>query len=172
MLKYLASAAVIGALITPAAAGNFLISPRGEIVYANLSFDPVDVDVDAAGVRLGADFVKFFGAEVELLKGITDVEQAGVTLELDYQAGVYGVARYPVIPTTWLYARVGLLQGKTTVSGPGGSSSETEDGLSYGVGAQVNLPATPFGARIGFDRIDYGDDVEADELSFSVVYRF
>ncbi|MEO1312207.1 MAG: outer membrane beta-barrel protein [Pseudomonadota bacterium] len=164
MLKYLASAAAIGALIAPAAAGNFLVSPRFEAVYANIDFDDGGAQVDALGGRFGLDIAKFFGVEAEVFTGISDPDG----LELDYKAGVFGVARYPIVPTFSLYGRAGLVQAEYSI----GSVSVEETGYSVGAGVRLNVPATPFAARAGYDRTDYGDGAEANELSLAVIVKF
>lgn len=104
------------------------------------------------------------------------------TNSLDFsQLGLYGTGTLPVNGSFSLFGKLGLSanSGKATDTG-GGSDSETNTSLSFGVGASYKL--TPnltvraeyedFGKVIKADPQNNIGDVKASNFSVSLLYRF
>lgn len=128
---------------------------------AYTNFDYEGGDVDAVTGRLGYRVSPNFAIEGEASTGLDDG-----AVELNHNAGVYGVAILPVTSNFDLHGRLGYQT--TEVGTPLGEFSD--DGVGYGVGATYRL--TPgFGVRADYTRLE-GDEGEADAMSVGGVFNF
>ena len=147
----------------------------GSIGYTQLDGD--DGDLGAITGRLGYDFTRNLGIEGEASFGVKDqdVTFGGVdtTLEHQYDAAVYGVARLPVTENLELFGRVGY--GTTEVKASTAGFAATEDGesVNYGVGANYFIDGRN-GIRADWTRRDFQEDNggELDTYGLSFVRRF
>lgn len=127
--------------------------------YTNFEYD--GGDVDAVTGRLGYRVSPNFAVEGEASTGLDDGD-----VELNHNAGIYGVAILPVTSNLDLHGRLGYQT--TEVGTPLGEFSD--DGVGYGVGATYRL--TPgFGVRADYTRLE-GDEGEADAMSVGGVFNF
>lgn len=128
---------------------------------AYTNFDYEGGDVDAVTGRLGYRMSPNFAIEGEASTGLDDG-----AVELNHNAGLYGVAILPVTPNLDLHGRLGYQT--TEVGTPLGEF--TDEGVGYGVGATYRL--TPgFGVRADYTRLE-GDEGEADAMSIGGVFNF
>ncbi len=147
----------------------------GSIGYTQ--FDSDVADLGAITGRLGYDFTPNFGIEGEASFGVRDddVTIAGVTgsVEHEYDAAVYGVAKVPVSQNLELFGRVGY--GTTSLKADVAGVSATADGesINYGAGANWFFDAQN-GVRADWTRRDFQDDGagEVDTWSLGYVRRF
>jgi opacity protein-like surface antigen len=158
MKKFAIMAAVAAAALMamPAAANAQWYAGAG---YTNFDYD--GGDVDAITGRLGYKMSPNFAIEGEASAGLDDG-----AVELNHNAGLYGVAILPVTTNLDLHGRLGYQT--TEVGTPLGEF--TDDGVGYGVGATYRL--TPgFGVRADYTRLE-GDEGEADAMSLGGVFNF
>ena len=147
----------------------------GSIGYTHLDAD--DGSLGAVTGRLGYDFTRNFGVEGEASFGVKDedVTIAGVdgSLEHEYDAAIYGVAKVPVSENFELFGRVGY--GTTSIKADVAGVSATEDGesINYGAGANYFFDSQN-GVRADWTRRDFQDDGadEVDTYGLSFVRRF
>ena len=169
MKKFVAIAA-LAAFATPAAAGNLLVQPRAEVAYSYLDFE--EGTFNAFGARAGLDFAKFFGVEGEVFFGVGEDEVGGVDIELNNKFGGYGVLRIPdSIPGVTPFVRAGVVNAELEASAGPFSGSESDTGYAFGGGLSGGLVGTPFGWRVDYTRLEF-DDVDANEFSAALVYKF
>ena len=102
------------------------------------------------------------------------VSVAGVTTEadLDYQYAGYVTGTMPVTPNLDIIGRVGYGQSKLETTTAGVSTSDKEDSINYGVGAQYSWGMN--GIRGDYTRHDFRDSGvgEADAWSVAYVRKF
>lgn len=147
----------------------------GSIGYTQLDGD--DGDLGAVTGRVGYDFTRNLGIEGEASVGVKDqdVTFGGVntTLEHEYDAAVYGVAKLPLSENLELFGRVGY--GTTEVKASTAGFAATEDGesVNYGVGANYFIDGRN-GIRADWTRRDFQEDNggELDTYGLSFVRRF
>lgn len=133
-------------------------------------FDLENVDLGGLTGRLGYRFHPNFGVEGEASFGVNDDTVAGVDVELDYAAGIFGVGFLPITPTADLFGRIGYGAIEAEASAGGLTVSGDDDGFAFGGGAQFML--TPkLGVRGEYTRLE-GEDDGADTFSVSGVVKF
>jgi outer membrane immunogenic protein len=158
MKKFAMMAAVAAAamLAMPAAANAEWYAGAA---YTNFDYD--GGDVDAVTGRLGYKFTPNLAVEGEASTGLDDGD-----VELNHNAGIYGVGILPVTSNFDVHARVGYQT--TEADTPGGDVSD--DGVGYGVGATYRFTQN-VGVRADWTRLE-GDEGEADALSVGGVVNF
>ena len=133
-----------------------------------------DVEFDAISLRAGYDFNETFGIEGQVDFGIGDERVTFGTvvadIELNYSAGFYGIARYPVAENINLFGRLGYVTTELEGSVAGFVADESDDGFSFGVGGEYSF-GNANGVRIEYTRTDY-DAGESDSFGISWVHRF
>jgi opacity protein-like surface antigen len=152
-------------------------------LYVGGSLSRVEVRVDglstakptALGVRLGNQFSPNLAVEARLGKGITDDTVNGVKVEIDTYYGIYAKG---ILPMTNLFSAYGLLgysRGEVTRSGPGGSASDWDSDVSYGLGVDFaitkNTTINVEWARM-FKGSIAGANYKVNALSLGANYRF
>jgi opacity protein-like surface antigen len=151
--------------------------------YVGGSLSRVEVRIDglatakpsALGVKLGSEISPNFAVEVRLGKGITDDSVNGVAVEIDTFYGLYVKG---IVPMTNLFSAYGLLgysRGEVTASGPGGSTSDWDNDVSYGLGVDFALTKTTSvnleWARM-FKGTIAGSSYKVNALSLGANFRF
>jgi len=176
MRNVLLATAAFTLIAAPAMAQNPPANPvTGSIGYTQ--FDGDTASLGAITGRVGYDFNRNIGIEGEASIGVKDDDftLAGVdgSIEHEYDAAVYGVAKLPVNENFELFGRVGY--GTTSVKADlaGFEASEDGDSINYGVGANYFIDGRN-GVRADWTRRDFrGDDAgEADTYGLSYVRRF
>lgn len=174
MRNVLLATAALTLIAAPAMAQDPASPVTGSLGYTHL--DAGDGELGAVTGRLGYDFTRNFGIEGEASIGVKDedVTIGGVdgSLEHEYDAAVYGVAKVPVSENLELFGRVGY--GTTSIKADVAGFSATEDGesLNYGAGANYFFDGRN-GVRADWTRRDFQDDGgEVDTYGLSFVRRF
>jgi hypothetical protein len=147
----------------------------GNIVWADVEVAGATVTPTMLSGRFGREFSRHFAVEGRVGLGIADDTVSFVgnstTVDMDYAFGVYARGILPLADIFSIYGLLGLTAGKLSLSGPGGSFSDSESDLSYGFGADLaigrNLAVNFEWARL-FEISGY--DVEA--TSIGIVYRY
>lgn len=171
----LAASAAVLCLAAPASAQNawYNSADTGQTgVYANGGYTHFDDSTELGGLtgRLGYRFHPNFGVEGEASFGVKNDRVGPAKIELDHEAGVYGVGFVPLSPNVDLIGRVGYAKTEYSSSVPGARAGRDQDGVAYGGGAQVMV--TPqFGVRGDYTRIEGGDD-SINTLSATGVVKF
>ncbi|NJC40013.1 hypothetical protein GGQ87_000271 [Brevundimonas alba] len=175
MRNVLLATAALTLIAAPAMAQDPASRVTGSIGYTQLDGD--DGDLGAVTGRVGYDFTRNLGIEGEASVGVKDqdVTFGGVntTLEHEYDAAVYGVAKLPLSENLELFGRVGY--GTTEVKASTAGFAATEDGesVNYGVGANYFIDGRN-GIRADWTRRDFQEDNggELDTYGLSFVRRF
>lgn len=124
--------------------------------------------------RLGISSASWYGAEIELAKGVSKSELAPLTESgIDTQAAVFGVARLPITRSkrARLLGRVGYHVTGVETDMAGVSTSENEDGVALGIGFEYDV--TPK-STIRLDSTGYAlnDDTATGTAAISYQLRF
>ena len=175
MRNVLLATAALTLIAAPALAQDPASPVTGSLGYTHLDAD--DGELGAITGRLGYDFTRNFGIEGEASVGVKDedVTIGGVdgSLEHEYDAAVYGVAKVPVSENLELFGRVGY--GTTSIKADVAGFTASEDGesINYGAGANWFFDGRN-GLRAVWTRRDFQDDgaEEVDTYGLSYVRRF
>ena len=187
--KKISTGAVAAALLM---AGNaFAVQPGG--VYAGIqyaSFDatvedlPMDLSPTGLIGRLGSNVDENFSVEGRLGLGLSDdtitatdgINTASLSLELDTLIGVYGLGHVMLNESSSIYALIGFTKVDGTLSASltgfgSGSVSEDESGLSYGIGADIDVGNN---VSLNIEYVQYlnKSDFEMSALSAGVKFGF
>jgi hypothetical protein len=129
------------------------------------TYDYDDVDDSTAfkafaGHRMQDGLLGFEGGYVDL--GEADITSLpGLELGLD---GFYGAATLNAQSGAWTtYAKLGAYSLDATLSGPGGSISESSTGLHWGLGIGYQPDLRGFGFRFALDSYEDVEDFSAEE---------
>ncbi|MDO8911390.1 MAG: porin family protein [Phenylobacterium sp.] len=128
----------------------------GSLGYAN--HHVTDADAGAVQARLGARLSPYFGAEVELSKGVKsgDGQVSGIPLEVEveHQAAIYGVGFLPITPRADLFVRAGYGETKLNFTAAGGSATDRNTSWNFGAGGQYFLDDKN-GVRLDYTHHDF-----------------
>lgn len=95
-------------------------------------------DATAVGFQVGYDFGNQWAIELEMLSGESDLEIFGNTIEVETETfGIYGTFRSA--DNVYLMGKVGIVEEEVSGSAGGFSSSESDSGLSLGIGVGTKL---------------------------------
>lgn len=175
MRNILLATAAITLISAPAMAQDPGSRVTGSVGYTH--FDGDNGNLGAITGRVGYDFTRNLGVEGEASIGVKDDDftVAGVdgSLEHEYDAAVYGVAKLPVSENLELFGRLGYGTTKVKADIAGFEASEDGESINYGVGANYFFDGQN-GVRADWTRRDFrGDDAgEADTYGLSFVRRF
>jgi outer membrane immunogenic protein len=175
MRNILLATAAITLIAAPAMAQDPGSRMTGSVGWTQ--FDSDNGNLGAITGRLGYDFTPNLGVEGEASFGVKDDDftVAGVdgSLEHEYDAAVYGVAKLPVNPNLELFGRLGYGTTSVKTDIAGFSASEDGDSINYGVGANYFIDGQN-GIRADWTRRDFRGDNggEADTYGLSFVRRF
>lgn len=152
--------------------------------YATYSESGVELNPMTVAFRGGKDFNDHFALEGRAGFGIADdnldLVVGGQVFTLDvgikHYFSVYGKGMLPVNEQLSFYGLLGYSHGKLEVSIPGvGSASETDGGLSYGVGAEYRFTPTTRASVEWVRLIDgsmQGISYEVDGIGIGVSWGF
>jgi opacity protein-like surface antigen len=163
------AAAAIASPVFAADAASSNISWYGNIgEYVN-HFS--DADLTSATVRLGGR-ATYWGVEGEYATGTSSKNISGVSMKINNQYAAYVVGYLP-INNGDVFARLGY--GRTAFKGSFGglSANDTENGYTFGLGAQYFFKGGKDGVRGDFtaQHFDHQDGVE-DVFSLAYVRKF
>lgn len=125
----------------------------------------------AAGLRIGGAMNEHVSLEVRLGLGIKDDSARGVDLKMDSYLGGFARFMLPVNERVAVYALLGAARAKLTADNGLVSVSDSEKGLGYGLGAEMDLGPRAF-AIIEYGRLVSGDDYDLDALTLGLGRRF
>ncbi len=156
----------------PHAAQGYKYGTAGVIMYDHAS--------DNYGIqgRAGYQSRGLFGAELEGSIGLTEESGAyntgQLTRKFDNSFGAFGLARLPLKEKLSVHGRFGLHSTRYSTDFDDGtavtSSSTTDTGLAYGIGAEYSLSARN---QLRFDYTKYNlDRGAADSISLGLVRKF
>lgn len=124
-----------------------------------------------AGLRIGGALNEHFSLEARLGLGIKDDSARGVDLKLDNYLGAYARFIAPVNDSVAVYALLGVARAKLTAENGFASASDTEKGLSFGIGAELSAGPRGF-VTLEYGRLVSGDDYDLDALTLGLGRRF
>ena len=156
-----------------------------QYTYFDLSEEGVDDDAlfDGLGVRLGYQLSDIVGVELRTGTGLgTDDVDIGTLgfraeVELDYYAGAYVRAGYPVSETVSAYAIAGFTHAEFSSELLGANLTldidlvDSESDVSYGLGIDVTANED---ITLNLEVMRYMDtgDIKIDGASFGMSFRF
>ncbi|MFV8833501.1 porin family protein [Aquisalimonas sp.] len=150
-------------------------------MFTQLTYDEDGVSNDAEPTaligRLGYHATEYFAVEGRLGIGLADdsvpvtvgTETVDVDVELDRLFGAYAVGYLPLGDIAAAYGLVGITNAKATFSAGGFSDSDTDTGLSYGVGFEF-YPSAEVGLNAEY--VQYLDESGYDLSALSVGAKF
>lgn len=97
--------------------------------------------------------------------------RSGVKLKLDNAYGIYLKPKAKLSDAFEVFGRIGYVKGKFKVSYLGRSESDSDDGLSYGVGLSYALSTN---TSLNLDHVQYvkNSDVKVTGTTLGIGYRF
>lgn len=125
-----------------------------------------DVDLDYGLIRFGIWLDESIALELRSGRGISDEENQGIDLEVERFGGIYGLYHLGIGSNVSVYGAVGWTDGTLKASQGDISIQESDDGLSYGFGAQFA------GFNVEFMRYLDTSDITADAVSIGYNYHF
>jgi hypothetical protein len=139
--------------------------------YASLKDSGTTLNVSALGGSLGWQPLRWLGLEANAFWGVSSANLAGYDVKINsgYMASVL-----PTLPLgdDWsVYARVGYLDARISVSEFGSGSDHD---VAYGVGAQwvPHWQSAQMGARLEYTQFYHKDGLTIDGVTLSFVQRF
>lgn len=139
---------------------------------ATVSFDGGDdASPTTIGAKLGMSINKNFAVEARLGVGLTDDSISVFDLKVDNFAGIYAKGILPVSDVASVYGLLGYTQGKITLEGLGGSASDSDSDISYGIGADFAVSSNT-SVGVEWARLFKGDGYKVDGLTLGVSFKF
>ncbi|WP_282177409.1 porin family protein [Vibrio nereis] len=149
--------------------------------YIGLGYAHIDVDLDVGaqtfaasngmlGLIAGYKFHPNFGAELRGYGNISDDELLGYNLKLDNSFSFLGKVSMPIWKYMDLYGLVGLGKMKTKVSYLGGSVSDSDTDMQYGVGAAFNK-GQPLELQFEWMQIYDDHGIDANSYNVNLVFK-
>jgi hypothetical protein len=127
------------------------------------------------GGKFGKQFTPNLALEARLGFGISDDEvDAGgipVKVELDNYFGVYGKGILPLSQNFSLYGLLGFTRAELTASAFGFSSSDSDDDISYGIGAEFGISRSA-SISLEWARLLEGEGFKIEGLTLGVSFWF
>lgn len=156
------------------AAGASAQDGRTHIGGGVAHFDADGANFNAIYLRGGFDVTEFFGVEAEGQIGVQDDEVnlgGGLTADVGLNYGVagFGKLQFPVSEQFSIFARAGYAWAEFDASAAGLTIQEDNDGLAYGVGAELAFSG-PNAIRFDYTRYDF--EGEGNVWSIGYVRRF
>ncbi|MDX5333632.1 MAG: porin family protein [Gammaproteobacteria bacterium] len=178
--KYWGCAALTMGLLAGASTNVLAAGSAGDnyvgVGYAFLTYDESGVpeaDLGALTGRFGHFFTDNLAVEGRIGFGVADdtvnVLGVDVDVELDNFMGVYGMAHLPVSNSASVYGMLGFTRGELTASAGGASFTETDTGLSFGVGVDFSLNET---LSLNAEYARYLDESAYDVNGFAIGASF
>lgn len=172
----------VPALAGPAAEGTGYAGG----MFTMLTYDEDGVSDDAEPTaligRLGYHANEYFAVEGRLGIGLSDdsvtvtipdgfggTVTGDVDVELDRLFGAYAVGYLPLGDAAAAYGLVGFTNAKATFSANGFSDSDTDSGLSYGIGFDL-YPTSAF--AVNAEYVQYLDETDYDLSALSIGAKF
>ncbi len=170
-------AAALGAMATPVMAQDIYKSGGAGLyggmnyTFVNIDDDVVDADLGTLSGKVGAMVTPFFGVEARAGFGVDDDTISGVEVSADNFFGGYAtlnmVNESPMTP----YVILGFTRFELEASGPGGSVSDDDSDVSYGIGLNVDV-APQVAGNVEYMRYYDKDGVTVDGLGLGVTFSF
>ncbi|MFM2058369.1 MAG: hypothetical protein RLY71_2754 [Pseudomonadota bacterium] len=151
--------------------------------YGGASFARADLKVDgfktvsptALSLTLGNQIDKYIAGEFRYGFSLSDdtlqVNGVDVKAKIKDYMGVYVKGFVPVTLSGSLYGIAGYTSGKVSFSGPVATTSESDSGVSFGVGGSFAINRLTF-VTIEWMRLLKGDDYTLNTLGAGVNFRF
>lgn len=151
--------------------------------YGGASFSRADLKVDGLdtvsptvlALTLGNQIDKHFAGELRYGFSLSDdtlkVNGVDVKAKVKDYMGVYLKGFVPITLSASLYGVGGYTSGKVSMTGPGGTASESDSGLSFGVGGSFAINRLTF-VTIEWMRLLKGSDYTLNTLGAGVNFRF
>ncbi len=128
---------------------SFSVMASANDSYWGVDYNMVDIDVEGISFDTGAIqgvYGKYVHSEAgtkfplaiegRLGLGITDDDVDGVTVETDYYFGIYARGEFAATHKLFPYALLGYSKIEATAKGFGGSLSDDDSDISFGIGTR------------------------------------
>lgn len=148
----------------------------GEAGYSRveLNGDP-DVGFNALHARIGVQFHRYIGVEVEggFGLGSETVNFGGFDVETELKSaiGAFAILSYPVSDNVEILGRAGYASVRISADAGFGPASASEDAFAGGVGLRLFPSGGDNGVRVDYTRYEF-DDGGANAFQISYVRRF
>lgn len=186
-MKFASKALVCGLLLVAAASSQAQTQPEpklyGEIGYAATSVKSENAGgVFKAKPGIVTGFVGyqfhpnvavegFLGLGAKSSEVKWDGAATGAKLKINNSLGVFVRPSVKVSDEVELFARLGYLHSKLTLSDASGSESDTDNGVAYGLGGNVYLSKTSY-LQLNWTNYYKKDGVKIDGIGLAYGMRF
>lgn len=137
----------------------------GNYMGADLAFiDSGDINPIGIGLRLGRNVNPNFAVEGRAGIGIIDDDIGGVDLGLKHYAGLFAKGIIPISDMFAAYGVIGYSTVKAEASVVGITVSDSDSGVSFGIGGQYHVGAM---SSIHFEYLQLVEDVDAFKIGMS-----
>ncbi len=125
-----------------------------------------DLDFDFGLLQLGVWASEEVSLELRTGSGTSDDTSDGIDFDLENLYGLYGLYHYHLGEIASIYGALGVSRVTLKASIPGDSNQESEDGMSYGIGAKLSV------FTLEYMRYLDTTDITVDAVSLGVQYTF
>ncbi len=140
--------------------------PQGYFGFQLGKADVADEDLNYGLARVGIKYPNNIAAEVRYGVGGSSKTSDGVTVEVDRILGIYGAYYFDLADKLSLYGIVGWSEIVINSSNLIDSVDISQDGISYGVGAEFR------GFNVEWMQYLDTDDAEAQAIAIGYSYHF
>ncbi|MBY6197331.1 porin family protein [Vibrio hangzhouensis] len=128
-------------------------------------------DNSMVGIIVGYQFHKNMGVELRGYGNVKDDKILElVDVKFNHQFGIYLKPTLPVAKYFTLYGLLGYADLKATASFEGGSDSDNDQDVQYGIGISVNK-ATPLELQVEWLQLYDDSGLEASGINLNLVYK-
>lgn len=161
-MKKLTRIAVLAAAgLTPFA----VVHADGNYMGADLAlFDADPVNPIGIGLRLGRNVNANFAIEGRAGIGIADDDVGGVDIDVKHYVGLFAKGTIPVSDLFAAYGVIGFSNVKLEASAFGGTVSDSESDVSFGIGGQYHVGAM---SSIHVEYLRLVEDVDAFKIGMT-----
>lgn len=144
--------------------------------FGFISFDDGTNKVSPTNIYLrgGYQLNKYFNFGLETSYTISDDSSSaapGVDFESDIVT-LYFRGGFPVHRKVWLFGQLGHAQTKLTQKSSGGSDTNSNTDLMYGIGAEIYPWKKPAYVSLGYTSYNNNGDAEVTAFTLGMGYRF
>lgn len=166
-------------LMSGAASAQDMYKSGVQGLYAGLNYtfmnvdygSNVDGDLETLSGKVGVMATPYIGVEARAGFGTSDDRVLGADISIDSLFGGYATLNLPTNTPITPYAVLGFTRISSEADIPGGSYSDDDSDVSYGLGVNVDM-ARNVAANLEYMRYYDKDDVTLDGLSLGVAFRF
>jgi len=139
-------------------------------LYVNAGVQTLEFDTVSLVGRVGYNFARNYGVEVEGAVGISGTEEDDIEFDTPWSVGAYFVSSVPITENFEIIGRIGYANINIELESLDESADTNVDGFATGGGIQYNFDKSN-GVRLDYTNLFTGSG-NADVLDVTYVRRF